>query len=80
MSKCSVRSLGVSNRVICIQDYLSANVVIEKSQFLHICHKISSSGNAVWDVVISPVGVFSLNNSVGGKDVGVLFVLASTLK
>ena len=66
MSESSMRSLGVPNRVICIQDYLSANVVIEKSQFLHICHKISNSGNAVWDIVISPVGVFRLNNCVGG--------------
>ena len=65
MSKCSVRSLGVSNRVICIQDYLSANVVIEKSQFLHICHKISSSGNSLWEFVTSPTGVFILNSCVG---------------
>ena len=65
MSKCSVRSLGVSNRVICIQDYLSANVVIEKSQFLHICHKISSSGNSLWEFVTSPTGVFTLNSCVG---------------
>ena len=66
MSESSIRSLGVPNRVICFQKDLSADVIMKKSQVPHVCHKISNSGNAVWDIVISPVGVFRLNNCVGG--------------
>ena len=70
MSESSVRSLGVPNRVIWIQECLSDEVVMEKSQVPHICLKISNSGNAVWDIVSSPAGVFSLNKCVGVWDVG----------
>ena len=65
MSERSMRSLGVPNRVIFIQKCLLANFIMKKSQVPHNRHKISNSGNTVWDIVISPVGVFSLNSCVG---------------